>query len=220
MVTLLLLVSLALLFAAAASYTFQRRSRVTADTGHWLPPAHEAAGLFNNAATLRALAQEEAHYADTARRQRILADAATGRHSVLLEASAEGDGIFYAVVFNALLDALPNAAARAALAGFLETNVTLPVGPRLAEGLTGDWRQNPSSRHVGQLLHLAARTGEAETFRRVLQTVRASTPDFAALTELALLAESAYWLLPQPARSSGAGFALKHELAALRQTKC
>ena len=219
MVTALLLVSLALLFGAAASYTFQRRSRVTADTGHWLPPTHEAAGLFNNAATLRALAQEEAHYADTARRQRILADAATGRHSVLLEASAEGDGVFYTAVFNVLLDSLPDAATRAALADFLETNVTLPVGPRLVEGLTDDWRQNPNSHHVGQLLHLAAHTGEAEIFRRVLQTAHAYTPHLAALQDLVRLAESAYWLLPQPARSSGAGFALKRELAALRQTK-
>lgn len=219
MVTVLLLVSLALLFAAAASYTFQRRSHVATDAPQWLPPTHEAAGLFNNAATLRALAQEEARYADTARRQHLLDEARHGRCEVLSDASAEGDGVFYMAVFNVLLDALPQAAQRNALADFLEINLTLPVGPRLVESLTDDWQQNPVRAYVGKLLHLAARTGEAETFRRVLQTVHADTREAAAIQDLARLAESAYWLLPQPARSSGAGFALKHELAALRQTQ-
>ena len=211
MVTTLLIISFLLLFAALTTYTLRRLYPQTTDTAPQLPPP-PAVGLFANPEHQRALTEEAAQHAEAARRQEILARAAQGDVSVLPEVYATADEALYQTALNALLDTTD----AATVAQFLAENEELPANARLLNDLLDTWRQNPTRRNIGHLLHLSARTGAAEVFQHTLETIRATElPDLTA-NELARLAESSYWLLPQTARSSGAGFVLKSELDEIR----
>ena len=210
MVAALLLVSFLLLLAAVTTYTLRRRLPPATDNARWLP-APPAAGLFNNPTNWQTMEQDEARRAVEARRQDILARAGAGETAALLDAYAINDDAFYQSALNALLDANGDG-----IAQWLAENEQLPTNARLLDSLREDWRNHPTRHNILHLLHLSARTGDAAVFHKTLEAVRqARLPDFPA-DELARLAESSYWLLPQAARSSGAGFVLKQEIETLR----
>ncbi len=213
MVTILLITSFLLLFAALTTYTLHRLYPHTTDTARRLSPP--PAGLFDNPARRRALAEEEAEHAEAARRQNILTRAAQGETSALTDAHAVNDKAFYQATLNAMLDCVD----AAKVAQFLAENEVLPANARLLDDLLAAWRQNPTGRNVAYLLHLSARTGAAEVFQRTLETVREAHLLDLPAEDLARLAESSYWLLPQTARSSGAGFVVKQELDKLRSVR-
>lgn len=210
MVAALLVISFALLLAVAASYAYQRRYHSDADAGHYLAPP-EPAGLFNNPVAFQALAQAEAHHAQASQRQKILAQATDGVTTAALDAWAENDAEFYAAVCTELLACVPHVSL-AQLADFWTQHEALPVPVALVAG----WRETcdgaPSVPQVTQWLHLAARTGDAETFRQTLRQIQAVRPSQLSKDGLAHLAASSYWLLPALARNSGAGFVLRQEL--------
>ena len=211
MVAALLVISFALLLAAAASYAYQRRYSSNVDAAPSLPPPREAAGLFNNPDALRALAQTEACHAEAARRQHIMAQAANGVTSAALDAWAEHDANFYQLV----CDALVNQASLIALADFWAQHETLPVPIALLAKLRETHDEVLTVPQCTQWFHLAARTGDAETFRSTLAQVRARRPSQLSKDALGSLAVSAYWLLPAQARNSGASFVLRRELEQL-----
>lgn len=211
MVATLLVISFALLLGVAASYAYQRRYSSDADAAPYLAPPPEAAGLFNNAATLRALAQEEARHAQASHRQQIIAQARDGVPHAALEAWAENDAELYAAACHELLAHAPHTT----LADFWTQYEGLPV----PSALVAAWRETcgeaPTIPQITQWLHLAARTGDAETLRQILRQMRAACPSHFSSDAGARLAASSYWLLPAQARNSGAGFVLRRELETL-----
>ena len=200
MVATLLIISFLLLFAALTTYTLRRLYPHTTDTLRQLPPP-PAAGLFANPEHQRALAEEAAQHAEAARRQEIIARAAQGDMSALSEARELNDAVFYQATLNATLDCVD----AAEVAQFLAENEELPANARLLDDLLAVWQNHPTRRNIAHLLHLSARTGAAEVFQHTLETVRAAELPNLLAEDLARLAESSYWLLPQTARSSGAG---------------
>lgn len=83
------------------------------------------------------------------------------------------------------------------------------------------WLENPNKKNTIELLFLAAQSESAKTFsetaKSVIQVWRAGKLNGLTANDLAQLAESHLWLLPQQERTSGAVFWLKQEIADLRR---
>jgi hypothetical protein len=97
----------------------------------------------------------------------------------------------------------------------------LPVNKTLAEKFVELWRQAPDRESTAKMLHLAALSDNADTYRSAV----ASALDYrrnGKLTtitkeELKAIIEGEYWLLSSNTRSSGAGFVLKQTLTNARR---
>jgi hypothetical protein len=84
-------------------------------------------------------------------------------------------------------------------------------------GFIQTWRESPDKKSTATMLHLAASTDDADTYREAVELAldswqRGSIPDLSAV-ELQTLLNSEYWLLSSRTRSSGAGFVLKRTLS-------
>lgn len=88
-------------------------------------------------------------------------------------------------------------------------------------GIKKVWLENPNKKNTIELLFLAAQSESAKTFsetaKSVIQIWRAGKLESLTANDLAQLAESHLWLLPQQERTSGAVFWLKQEIADLRR---
>ncbi len=91
---------------------------------------------------------------------------------------------------------------------------------RLSE-LNKIWVENPNKKNTIELLFLAAQSESAKIFsqtaKNVIQVWRNGKLESLTANDLAQLAESHLWLLPQQERTSGAVFWLKQEIADLRR---
>ena len=82
---------------------------------------------------------------------------------------------------------------------------------------TQTWRESPDKKSTATMLHLAASTDDADTYREAVGLALSawqsgSIPNLSA-DELQTLLHSEYWLLSSSTRSSGAGFVLKRTLS-------
>jgi len=88
-------------------------------------------------------------------------------------------------------------------------------------GFMQTWRESPDKKSTATMLHLAASTDDADTYREAVELAlnswrRGSIPNLSAV-ELQTLLNSEYWLLSSRTRSSGAGFVLKRTLSQARR---
>lgn len=83
------------------------------------------------------------------------------------------------------------------------------------------WTASPDRRTTAEMFRIAAKNDEADTFLDVLneaeQALKNGSLSEVSAAELYRLAESHYWLLPESARISGAGFLIKEKMADLRR---
>jgi hypothetical protein len=84
-------------------------------------------------------------------------------------------------------------------------------------GFMQRWRESPDKKSTATMLHLAASTDDADTYREAVELAlnswrRGSIPNLSAV-ELQTVLNSEYWLLSSRTRSSGAGFVLKRTLS-------
>ena len=151
----------------------------------------------------------------------ILARAQSGDCASLTAAHALRDGEFYDATLRALTETVRQHSSKlGALVVFLLENDGLQASGELVALWRNVWLSAPQKKTLAALLDLASRSHEAEVFRRTVNDVagawRAGRVEELTLAELAQTADSFFHLLPQAARSSGAGFLLKQELANLR----
>jgi hypothetical protein len=86
-----------------------------------------------------------------------------------------------------------------------------------ADDLIRTWRESPDRQSTARMLHAAALSDDAETYRKAVDAVLREwldgrIPDLSA-TELLALFNGEFWVLSAQTRSSGAGFLLKRTLS-------
>src|SRR5690349_2422766 len=101
-----------------------------------------------------------------------------------------------------------------------ETDQTLRAREELDAAIQS-WRESPTKSSIATMLHLAATTDDAETYRATVELALdswqgRSITDLSA-GELLTLMNSEYWLLSSQTRSSGAGFVLKRTLSTAKR---
>jgi hypothetical protein len=219
----LFIIAFALL--AATAYTLYRRQQASSDYPAQLATKHPTPrSLFDDQEAhtqdkrlLAAQASEEAGE----RKASLLKRAGEGDLSALAEAHRAKDAALYACVLDALLDwAADSETNLRTLASFIAGDTDLRGNDRLATAYTKLWHEHPDRQRTAQVLHLAALSDDASTFERAVvaatDAARAGRLKEIRREELSALIESEYWVLSSAARRTGAGFALKERLAALR----
>ena len=91
------------------------------------------------------------------------------------------------------------------------------VAPVHADDLIKSWRESPDRQSTARMLHAAALSDDAETYRKAVEAVLRDwlenrIPGLSA-TELLALFNGEFWMLSAKTRSSGAGFLLKRTLS-------
>jgi len=155
------------------------------------------------------------------RKATCLKRAAEGDLTALAEAHRAQDPTLYTSVLDGLLDwAADSETNLNKLALFVANYPLLRGSERLAADYMKLWREHPDRRSTVQMLHLAALSDDAGTFERavvaVFDAAHAGRLGEMRREELTALVESEYWVLSSAARRTGAGFALKERLVALR----
>lgn len=83
------------------------------------------------------------------------------------------------------------------------------------------WKVAPDRHATAKMLHLSAMANDATVYLKaieiVLQYWRERRLSDINASELAQLIESEFWIIPDHARNSGAGFPLKRKLANVRR---
>jgi hypothetical protein len=88
---------------------------------------------------------------------------------------------------------------------------------QLAQQSIEVWQVSPDRASTAKMLHLAALSDDADTYRSAIETTlrvwrNGGIPDLSA-AELQQLLNSEFWLLSSSTRNSGAGFVLKRTLS-------
>jgi hypothetical protein len=88
---------------------------------------------------------------------------------------------------------------------------------QLAQQFIEVWQVSPDRASTAKMLHLAALSDDADTYRSAIETTlrvwrNGGIPDLSA-AELQQLLNSEFWLLSSSTRNSGAGFVLKRTLS-------
>ena len=213
MVTVLITSVLILGILAIAVYFWQKpANRVQ----HPSLPFPNKRGLFDEAPPLE-LPQPTAK--DQIQRAEILRLASGGDKSALQKA-AQIDSEAYDSVLNVLVSGADNAPQLLALVSYV-TRHELPVNNNLAEAFMQSWQQNPDRVSTAKMLHIAALTNNAVTYRHSVELVltlwRAGKISDLSANELQPLLTGEFWLLSAGTRSSGAGFLLKRTLSSARR---
>jgi hypothetical protein len=218
MVTLLITSLFILGFLAVAIYLWQK-SAAPVETG-LLPQPPEPRMLFEAEAldAVKTQAELDAKALLEAERNEMLDRAKSGDQTVLRDARATGDNSLYEEALN-LLVAVADPPALLSLASFISRN-ELAVNKSLAERFIELWRSAPDRGATAKMLHLAALSDDANTYKKavdaVMQNWRANQiPDVSA-QELRAIIDGEFWILSSPTRSGGAGFVLKQTLSDAR----
>lgn len=217
---------IAFVLLAATAYTFYRRQHASSDyraelqTRHMSPrslfdhkEAHAANGLLLPAQASKQTEERNASF---------LKRAAGGDLTTLAEAQSANDSALNRSVWHGLLGwAATSEANLRSLAAFIVNNTDLRGSTALAEAYLKLWQQHPDRQSTAQLLHLAALSDDAKTFEQAVGATSNSILEDCSHgispEELSALIESEYWVLSSAARSTGAGFVLKHKLTTMRE---
>ncbi|HMF56081.1 MAG TPA: hypothetical protein VK619_06955 [Pyrinomonadaceae bacterium] len=192
-----------------------------------LPP-RPVASLFDEEKTgvrrLRSIDKEKSRLSDEERRG-LLARAAEGERSTLLEAHETNDAALYEEVLNTLVGraAASDSSDKSllSLVSFVTRHENFPVSRKLAESFIESWKRTPDRSFTAKMLHITALANDAELYQEAVESAYEfwrddKLPDVSA-DELRMLADSCYWELSSEARSSGAGFLLKRTLSKMRR---
>lgn len=224
----LFIIAFALL--AGTAYTLYRRRHASSDYPAQLgTPFPTPRSLFEDQQAdtkehERLLAAQSANREAAERKASLLLRASEGDLTALAQAHRTTDASLYASVLDALLDwAAASDERLRALAAFVAEDADLRGSERLASAYAKLWRENPDRRATAQMLHLAALSDDAGVFERTVveatEAARRGRLKEVKGDELFALVESEYWVLSSAARRTGAGFALKQRLAALRDNR-
>ncbi len=213
MVTLLITSFVILGFLVLAIYLLQKPNAPPEDR-LLTPPEHRS--LFSD--QVQSVQSEDGKESSTVQRAEIIARARVGAHTLLPEAKALCDAHFYEEVLN-LLTAGATRPQLLSLASYIVRH-DLPVNKTLAEKFIELWRETPDRESTAKMLHLAALSDNAETYRSAVTSAldyhRNGKLSTITKEELKAIIEGEYWLLSANTRSSGAGFVLKQALTNAR----
>lgn len=228
MSAVLVIVAFLSLLVLVFAYSRRKQAPPGKSQAYSVAPVQPYQGLFAASHTDAQQVDDCAEIArlNATRRNDLLARAAEGDCSTLLEAGA--DAALYGEVLGVLTERALNPAGESGLATDRLDELTayiLHAGLRADARLVGAalerWRRSPQRRRLAATLQLAALSDCAASYRKAVQSALnawragALTPLTAA--ELQAAIESHYWLLSPEARCSGAGFVLKEFLAATRR---
>jgi hypothetical protein len=217
------LLAVSFLILGFIAFFVYRRWRAGASEAYAPLPPVPPPSLFQpdrkQQAELRRELEQEA--AD-ARAKGWLNRARAGDRQVLLEAGLTDDRATYDAVLAELMEQVRavSFAEVAELAG-LVIDHELPANLPLTQAVAEHCRNSPDRSSAIMLLHLAARTDDAnafnEAFNLLFEARAAGAIPALSAQELLTLAESEFWVLHDLARNSGAGFLLKQRLADARR---
>ncbi len=148
--------------------------------------------------------------------------AAQGDRDVLREAHQSSDGELYNEVLTTLVESLGDSTENLrALMSYIAESDGLRANTALAEAARRSWEISPNSGSTAEMLHCAALSDDAETYRRAVEAAvqywrEGKMPRMSA-TELWALMDSEYWVLASGAVASGEGFVLKRKLVEVRR---
>ena len=146
----------------------------------------------------------------------LLESAQHADKTALDEARESNDPALYDEVLNILVAEADSEAKLLSLVSHVTRN-EFPVNKALAQKSIDYWQKNLNKQSTTKMLHIAALSDDAETYRKAVEIVlsswrRGELPGLSA-TELQSLLNGEFWILSSNTRSSGAGFVLKRTLS-------
>jgi hypothetical protein len=214
---------------AVAALALRRWNRKSPPTETYSLPetrsfAHGFDGLFavERAEDLKALARAEAELRARQARERLVARATNGDETALDDAHKLGDKEAYGGALAALIAQAEGSTERLRfLAEYIVDSAELPASCEFAETMIEVYQASLDRRSLADMLHLAALTGDAEFYRRTVETVMAQWREGRvsklSATDILVTIVSGYWLISSEARLSGSGFLLKKAIAEVRR---
>jgi len=150
----------------------------------------------------------------------VIDGATKGDRTALSQAHALNDSALYEEVLNLFIAQIDSEPKLLSLVSHV-TRTELPVTKALAQRSIDYWKDSPDKHSTAKMLHLAALSDDAETFRNAVELALNSwrngkVPDLSAV-ELQSLINGEFWVLSSNTRSSGAGFVLKRTLATAKR---
>ena len=214
MVTLLLLIFTVAIFGslAVAIYFFQRAANTSQPVELPLPPP--PTGLFSDIPSVELPSPVEDP------KKTVLETAATGDKNALNQAHELHDTDFYSQCLDDFVAQIDSDPKLLSLVSHVTRN-ELPVNKALAQKSIDYWKDSPDRHSTAKMLHIAALSNDAETYRLAVEVALNSwrngkLQDISA-AELQSLINGEFWVLSSNTRSSGAGFVLKRTLAAAKR---
>jgi len=210
MVTLFITSVLILGLVAIAVYFWQKPANTeTID----LPPATMPRALFSDSQSIVETTAPE----PLNRRADLLSRAHDGDLSVLDEVRENSD---YTEILSALVIEASSEPKLLKLASYISQH-NLPVNQALAEAMIQSWQVSPDRNTTAKMLHFAALSDDAETYRKAVELAFSlwrdgKLPDVSG-RELLALFNGEFWVLSSGVRSSGNGFVLKRTLSSARR---
>lgn len=207
------------LLAFFSIFLYRWRRHNEGDGEVHLPPAPGDPALFApDPKLIEELNQQRHQSAVRLRNDAWLERARLGEYEVLLAIPKPAGIQIYDQVLTELADVAEDAGTGEVelLAQFVIEH-DLRANPPLVYSYLEKWRRSTDHFGVTTLLHLAARTNDADTFLKVSEVIEQVKAEgglvHRSLVDLLALTESEFWLLDETARNTGAGFLLKQKLA-------
>ena len=222
MVTLLITSVFVFGLIAIAIFFWQKAANTTQPIELPLPPP--PAGLFSDFKPAELPAPNEDP------KKAVIESATKGDKNALAQARLLNDSSFYEDILNLFVSQIDSEPKLLSLVSYVTRN-ELPVTKALAQRSISYWNdsrdkhstaKHSTAKHsTAKMLHLAALSDDAETFRQAVEIALSSwrngkLPEVSAV-ELQSLINGEYWVLSSNTRSSGAGFVLKRTLATAKR---
>lgn len=212
MVTLLITSVFVFGLLAIAVYFWQKAANASQPVELPLPP--QPAGLFSDFKPAELPTPTEDP------KKAVIESATKGDKNALAQANALNDVNLYEQVLNLFVAQTDSEPKLLSLVSHVTRN-ELPVTKALAQKSIDYWKDSPDKHSTAKMLHLAALSDDAETYRQAVEIALKSwrngkLPDISAV-ELQSLINGEFWVLSSNTRSSGAGFVLKRTLATARR---
>src|SRR6185369_1496125 len=212
MVTLLITSVFVFGLIAIAIFFWQKAANTSQPIELPLPP--QPAGLFS------AFKPAELPSPTEDPKKAVIESATKGDRTALAQAHALNDSALYEEVLNLFIAQIDSEPKLLSLVSHVTRN-ELPVSKALAQRSIDYWKDSPDKTSTAKMLHLAALSDDAETFRQAVELALSSwrngkLPDISAV-ELQSLINGEFWILSSNTRSSGAGFVLKRTLATAKR---
>lgn len=212
MVTLLITSVFVFGLLAIAIYFWQKAANASQPVELPLPP--QPAGLFSDFKPAELPTPTEDP------KKAVIESATKGDKNALAQANALNDVNLYEQVLNLFVAQTDSEPKLLSLVSHVTRN-ELPVTKALAQKSIDYWKDSPDKHSTAKMLHLAALSDDAETYRQAVEIALKSwrngkLPDISAV-ELQSLINGEFWVLSSNTRSSGAGFVLKRTLATARR---
>ena len=212
MVTLLITSVFVFGLLAIAIYFWQKATNTSQPIELPLPP--QPAGLFSDFKPAQLPSPTEDP------KKALLESATNGDKNALAQAHALNDATLYEEILNLFVAHIDSEPKLLSLVSHVTRN-ELPVSKALAQKSIDYWKDTPDKHSTAKMLHLAALSDDAATYRQAVEVALNSwrngkLPDISAV-ELHSLINGEFWVLSSNTRSSGAGFVLKHTLATAKR---